>query len=323
VTAGEPAAVGQTPQVSQTKKGGSATASEPAPVGPRTDKIGIELTPDQLPYFDGADKMRQFVEQLKERNKAVAPLALQPGCEHFRASCKHAGRNGKTKHSSNEIEDAIRRIENCMPYAGVCPYCHDKRPGSIDPHCNACKGLPYVTKGVFDRAPDDMKAKVLKLAKEAGRAAASEPEPEPTEPRTDEIGVELKPDQLAAFASLDLSGRLVELLKECNKMVHNLTTQSGGEMLRSKCKLVVKNEWEIFSLHDITNAIRLVEDQAPYAGICPYCHDKHPGKRDPHCTACEGHPYCRKHTFENAPEEMKDKVLKLATRPEETPNEAA
>jgi hypothetical protein len=158
-------------------------------------------------------------------------------------------------------------------------------------------------------------------AKKGGSAATSEPAP--VGPPTDKIGIELKPDQWPAFDGLDLIGRLVKQLKECNRMVHSVCTQPGGEELRRNCKLSDKTGTDRFSCHDITNAIRLIEQSAPYAGVCPYCHDAHPGRRDLNCKGCGGLPYVRQGVFERAPEEMQAKVMALAKKSEEKKNEAA
>ena len=87
-----------------------------------------------------------------------------PGAELYRANhlkVKQVTRDDvcmETCHSL-DLSNALAEVRHWKPYA-LCPHC-----GAIPQHdCGACKGLPYVTKAVFDRCPEEKRATVLKLA---------------------------------------------------------------------------------------------------------------------------------------------------------------
>lgn len=59
---------------------------------------------------------------------------------------------------SADLENLRRELKHWRPHSPRCPVCN----GTPSQHCNLCFGLPYLTRGAYDRLTDEQRAKLEK-----------------------------------------------------------------------------------------------------------------------------------------------------------------
>jgi ParB family chromosome partitioning protein len=135
---------------------------DPPPV---TDELGVPV-PDKLTavFRDGPAKFDEIQSTLRKAQTLIRSFAADPAAFWYRKELKHTLKDGESSYRCPIVDDAIRVLNQCRPYAAACPHCHEKHPGKVARDCAVCKGAGWVTKGTFGRCPDEMQDAVKKLA---------------------------------------------------------------------------------------------------------------------------------------------------------------
>lgn len=133
---------------------------------PPTDSLGIPCRSAEaeaafavLPQFAEVEKLLQAAAA------RINQLAQAPGGECYREQLRpERSRSDEAgRFHSTHLHNALVELRHWRPHVSICPHCHRKRrPNS--PDCTVCRGLPYVIKAEFERAPEDLRKAVLTLA---------------------------------------------------------------------------------------------------------------------------------------------------------------
>lgn len=121
--------------------GGEAAAPSGSPAGPE------DACREALQMFEEAEAMFKSLERHVNR------LAQLPGGELYRRELKLERRGGVDRFHCPDLANARKTLQHFRPHKFACPYCKGEQEGL----CNACHGLPYVTREVWDRAPQELK----------------------------------------------------------------------------------------------------------------------------------------------------------------------
>jgi hypothetical protein len=142
----------------------SSVEPDPPPPDPGTDALGI---PVPGPLAETFAAREAFARALSLRRKLVIlinELAQTPGGIHLTRDLSRRESAGKVTYRSSQLDDLKTLLEGDTPHACVCPYCHGRHPGRVDPTCRACHGLAWVPLNVWRHVPPEEKAAVEFLA---------------------------------------------------------------------------------------------------------------------------------------------------------------
>lgn len=120
-------------------------ADEPAapPTVILTDGVGGEVPERLWPIFQAKDRFDTLCNALSQVKKLAGELAEAEAGSYMRLDTISA-----------DVGNARSQIKHAAPYA-VCPYCDAKKGKK----CDACKGIGWVTKLIYDQAPDRDRSK--------------------------------------------------------------------------------------------------------------------------------------------------------------------
>lgn len=115
-------------------------ADEPAapPTVILTDGAGGEVPERLWPIFQAKEQFDAACNAVSQAKKLVNDLADGKASAYLRRDLVSA-----------DLDNARSQVKNSAPYA-VCPYCEAKEGKK----CDACHGVGWVTKLIYDQAPD-------------------------------------------------------------------------------------------------------------------------------------------------------------------------
>lgn len=125
------------------------------------DAAGLVVPQERLEVWRTAERMRRAVLDLQQVANAANEIATSPGGEWLRTDCTAKKTGDKFRHVMPDLQKAMSSLKSNAPHATWCVYCESLTPGKIDPKCNGCKGLGYVTECVWDAAPSDYREDVI------------------------------------------------------------------------------------------------------------------------------------------------------------------
>ena len=105
------------------------------------DGKGDPVPPKFHDAFKEVSNYKYALEQIKELSKTVEGIAVREEGSAYLDVSNIAG----------HLNSLMQVLKSSMPYA-ICPYCEGKGQG-----CDACKDVGYVTKTIWDYAPEEMK----------------------------------------------------------------------------------------------------------------------------------------------------------------------
>lgn len=116
----------------------------PPPSVKLIDGVGGEVPERLWPIFQAKERFDTLCNALSQVKKLAGELAEE-----------EAGAYMKLDLVAADVGNARSQIKNAAPYA-VCPYCHAKKGKKP---CEACRDLGWVTRLIYDNAPDRDKSK--------------------------------------------------------------------------------------------------------------------------------------------------------------------
>lgn len=126
---------------------------------PAVDEVGIPLEDEALvERFRALSQGKDARSLARKLGQMLSGICAGPGGEHLRQElrAKHKpGTHDEIVYKSHLVEQILRQLRQHLPHAAACPWCHVTGEGQ----CKACKGLGYVTRQLWDQAPDDYREK--------------------------------------------------------------------------------------------------------------------------------------------------------------------
>jgi hypothetical protein len=123
--------------------------AEPPPELDPQDDAGNPIPAKLRPAFDNVARFDNALQSLSEIASELNPLMGDanevkplPGGEFLAA---------QRQYLRSHLKNARETLKACRPYA-VCPYCKGGKA-----KCEACRGVGYVPKQIFDEAPKEMR----------------------------------------------------------------------------------------------------------------------------------------------------------------------
>jgi hypothetical protein len=188
---------------------------------------------------------------------------------------------------------------------------------SVDPEDGKVKGRDNRTRTARPRKPRTPKAETNGVAPPAGSTGHPcpvEPEPPPPDPGTDALGIPVPEPLAPAFAAREAFARALSLRRKLAALLNELARAPGGvHLARDLTRRESGGKVSFRSTH-LDDLKLVLEGNAPYSCVCPYCYDRHPGKVDPACRACHGLGWVPLHAWRHVPREEKAAVESLARK---------
>jgi hypothetical protein len=131
----------------------------------------------------------------------------------------------------------------------------------------------------------------------------------------DPAGVPVSGDAAAVLQTLALYREATQEGRKLADLIHRIAVAPGGHFLRSNLRHRGRDPENL--RHYSTDLDQVMTDLKfcqPYCSICPYCHHAHRGKFARKCEACYGMGWVTKTTFDTAPEDYREAVLKGAAK---------
>lgn len=138
-------------------------AADDTPAGP-VDAIGVPVG-GHGPAFADVAKFDEIRSLLRKAAQLVHELAESPGGAYYRTQLNHKAAGDGIRHYCPHLANAGNVLKWAEPHTR-CPYCQWN--GRIDDGCRGCHGLGWVTKQVFDPAPEDYRRAVESLSVRGG-----------------------------------------------------------------------------------------------------------------------------------------------------------
>ena len=109
---------------------------------------------------------------------------------------------------------------------------------------------------------------------------------------------------------------LAKLVRQAQRLAHDIAESSGGELYRSNLGHRGKSDDGLrHYCEHLRNALAKVDHCRPFASACPYCD----GKRDRGCKGCAGRGWVNKACWESAPADYRDAVAMARGSGEDVP----
>lgn len=137
-----------------------------------------------------------------------------------------------------------------------------------------------------------------------------EPQPDDTAGQTSAVPVDPAglpiPDELrAVFGAGGRFDDLARLIRQTQRLAHELAESPGGELYRANLGHRGKSDDGLrHYCEHLKNAMAKVEHCRPFASACPYCGDK----RERNCKGCSGRGWVNQSCWESAPADYRDAV---------------
>jgi hypothetical protein len=136
----------------------------------------------------------------------------------------------------------------------------------------------------------------------------------PEVPR-DPAGLPVSGDAAAVLQTLALYREALHEGRKLGDLIHRIAIAPGGHFLRSNLRHRGRDPENL--RHHSTDLDQVMTDLKfcqPYCARCPYCHHAHPGKFAKKCEACYGLGWVTKTSFDTAPADYREAVLKGAAK---------
>lgn len=140
--------------------------------------------------------------------------------------------------------------------------------------------------------------------------ADGEPQPDATAGQTsaspvDPAGLPIPDELRAVFGAGARFDDLARLIRQTQRLAHELAESPGGELYRANLGHRGKSDDGLrHYCEHLKNAMAKVDHCRPFASACPYCE----GKRDRGCKGCAGRGWVNKACWESAPADYRDAV---------------
>lgn len=130
------------------------------------DGLGLPV-PEELADVFAARGVLKDVNRCGRQLQALYQIiATSPGGELFAAGLKFSGKEGKGKHSCPKLKESLKELEQALPFASICAWCHKKHIGMVDPNCKGCTGKGWLSKWQWGFVPEDERQDAIKHAQE-------------------------------------------------------------------------------------------------------------------------------------------------------------
>jgi hypothetical protein len=158
--------------------------------------------------------------------------------------------------------------------------------------------------------------KARKPKRPASKPAPRPAEPEPTPaPPVDDLDIPIQEHAREAFEAVPQFRELVRLLRQAERMYHELASLPGGVYLQ-RVSANVNGRWKC---RELTTCIHAVEDSRPSLTFCPWEYHEmaFPEKQPPHvhdknCNLCKGLRWTRPVEMSRARKEVPQELLDAA-----------
>jgi hypothetical protein len=188
------------------------------------------------------------------------------------------------------------------------------------------KGRVFATSGETGVSPESPARKVKgrdgktysarKPKRPASKPAPPPPEPEAPPPAAvDDLGIPVQEHAREAFEAVPQFRELVRLLRQAERMYHELASLPGGVYLQ-RVSANVSGRWKS---RELTTCIHAVEDSRPSLTFCPWEYHEmaFPEKQPPHvhdksCNLCKGLRWTRPVEMSRAKNEVPQELLDAA-----------
>ena len=243
----------------------------------------------------GANRTHGIRRRNVDKRRAVEmAFACKPGASD-RAIAEHVGVG----------YSLVADVRRQLPDSGSCN--PSKRVGKDGKSRSLPKPQPMA---------DDPPAKTAE-AKGDGQVSSDDPcdadgesQPDATAGQTPTAPVDLAglpiPDELrAVFGAGGRFDELARLIRQSQRLAHELAESPGGELYRANLGHRGKSDDGLrHYCEHLKNAMAKVEHCRPFASACPYCS----GKRERNCKGCSGRGWVNQSCWESAPADYRDAV---------------
>lgn len=165
----------------------------------------------------------------------------------------------------------------------------------------------------------DVPAATVAKVREKMEADAVKPPPPPPQAYVDEerkvaasvdcVGLPLQGERAEAFAVVELFKEAQQLRLKLQQKITQIAAMPGGKHLGQRLHLSIRAGKDVMLSHHLEAVAGELKTSMPYAAVCPYCYNDHPGKFDQTCKACMGDGIVPKGTWEAAPQDYRDVLL--------------
>jgi hypothetical protein len=135
-------------------------------------------------------------------------------------------------------------------------------------------------------------------------------------PPVDAVGVPLGEDAIALFTVNDDFDVAKKLCQQLTEVLDRIARHPGGADMKGYLRLTVTGKKARYESLHVRNIARELKFQRLHCCVCPYCHDKHPGKVMETCRACNGLGVVSLSCWNRTPDEMR-KAVEVAFVPKE------
>jgi hypothetical protein len=152
----------------------------------------------------------------------------------------------------------------------------------------------------------------IEIPKVHAIVAGLPPKEEDGEEIRDGLGCVVPEALKEAFQARAAFRELLASLRMAQRAVAGLAQAPGGEEIRRICSSASSGqEGDPVRFHHphLKAAIYDLEQSEPYAAVCPYCHDSHPGRTDRNCRCCRGAGWVGKAAWGRAPADLREAAL--------------